>query len=404
MTMRGIHYLSMFDASGYGIAGMLMVRALANAGIPVKWTPLQWHASDGPPQRHGYRSAMDSAFMQDSCTQTALFDLPHLARLIDSTADYDVVIMHTIPEYWPVLSEPGCRNIGHTVWETTRLPLHWVQLFNNVDDVILPCRFNVQTTRASGCNVPVHVLPHIRRHQWRDFRLAELDGLRSAWGIAASKFVFYSINVWDIRKNLALLVRAFAHAFSSADPVQLLIKTSELAHLDQAPYTTVRAVDFIPGLLDAIRRETGRELPGIRFIVDNKLPADQIDAIHELGDCFVSFTHGEGWGLGAFDAATYGNPVVMPSWGGVLDYLPELRIGAVPFVPAQTPIWPPHKPSYWSDQSWVDVSLADAVTVLRRAFTDQHHMRDEALAIQASIADGFAESRVVATLLEALGS
>ena len=46
------------------------------------------------------------------------------------------------------------------------------------------------------------------------------------------------------------------------------------------------------------------------------------DAIHAIGDCYVSLTHGEGWGMGAFDAATLGKPVLITGWGSP-------RIGAV---------------------------------------------------------------------------
>ena len=47
-----------------------------------------------------------------------------------------------------------------------------------------------------------------------------------------------------------------------------------------------------------------------------------MDAIHTAGDCFVSLSKGEGWGLGAFDAGLHGLPVILSRWGGPDDYLP----------------------------------------------------------------------------------
>ena len=45
---------------------------------------------------------------------------------------------------------------------------------------------------------------------------------------------------------------------------------------------------------------------------DEALDSAGIDLIHAAGDVFVSLSHGEGWGLGAFEAAT---PPVRPLTG-----------------------------------------------------------------------------------------
>jgi hypothetical protein len=56
-------------------------------------------------------------------------------------------------------------------------------------------------------------------------------------------------------------------------------------------------------------------------LVTRRLSDAEIAGLHTRGDCFVSLCRSEGWGLGAFDAATYGNPVVITGFGGQLDYL-----------------------------------------------------------------------------------
>ena len=60
--------------------------------------------------------------------------------------------------------------------------------------------------------------------------------------------------------------------------------------------------------------------PAIRLVPGTKTDRD-IGALHHRGDCFVSLCRSEGWGLGAFDAAAYGNPVVTTGFGGHSDYL-----------------------------------------------------------------------------------
>lgn len=48
---------------------------------------------------------------------------------------------------------------------------------------------------------------------------------------------------------------------------------------------------------------------------------DRVAGLHARGECFVSLTHGEGWGIPAFDACACGNPVVITGWGGQLEHL-----------------------------------------------------------------------------------
>ena len=400
--MRGIRYYSMLDGSGYCMAAAALVRALVNTGVPVQWIPLLWQPGNRPPLRLDTHAALATPFVQANQTQQAWQDLPALLRATEAPVDADTVIVHTVPEFWPALREPGRRNIGHTVWETTRLPLHWVPLCNSMQGVIVPCEFNRAVFEQSGCRVPVMVLPHLRRTQWREFDAPGLAQCRKDWGIRDDAFTFYSINTWDIRKNMELMLSAFALAFAPDAPVQLVVKTGVQAYLPQPPYSKEPLPAYLDGLLQGLEQRLGRALPTMAFIADDFVPNDAIDALHQLGDCFVSLSHGEGWGLGAFDAATYGNPVTAPYWGGLRDYLPQGWSGAVPHHLEQVPIWPPHKPSYWSDQQWAGVQLPDAAGALQTAWRDAAARQQEALAIQARISDTFSEYRVAATLLEAL--
>ena len=400
--MRGVRYFSMLDSSGYCMAGAMNVRALRNAGVPVQWIPLRWGAKGAPPQRLDIHAALASRFVQVNQTQQAWQDLPDLLLATQAPVDADTAILHTVPELWPALREPGLRNIGSTVWEASRLPLHWVPLCNSMQAVIVPCGFNREVFVQSGCSVPVHVVPHLRRSHWREFDPAKLARCRTDWGVQEGVFTFYSINTWDLRKNMARLITSFATAFTAEAPVQLVVKTSDYADHDHPPYDRAATRSLLPQLLHTLEQQLGRALPSLHFIVDNELPQDGIDALHQMGDCFVSLSHGEGWGLGTFDAATYGNPVLAPHWGGLRDYLPEGWSGAVPCHPAQVAIWPPQKPSYWSDQQWVDVRLPDAVAALQRAWREAPARQQEALSIQALISDRFSEYRVAAALRGAL--
>jgi glycosyltransferase involved in cell wall biosynthesis len=119
-----------------------------------------------------------------------------------------------------------------------------------------------------------------------------------------------------------------------------------------------------------------------------------IDLIHALGDCFVSLSHGEAWGLGAFEAATRGTPVITTAWGGHLDYLGDDWPGAVRCRLAPAPVWPPYQPSYFPSQRWAEPDLDAAARLLRLHERDRAPMQLAAQGIGERIAERFAEPRV----------
>jgi hypothetical protein len=56
-------------------------------------------------------------------------------------------------------------------------------------------------------------------------------------------------------------------------------------------------------------------------------PLDELELrqLHRGHDVFISATRGEAWGLGAFEAALTDNLVIMPEYGGPIDFLSYAR-------------------------------------------------------------------------------
>jgi glycosyltransferase involved in cell wall biosynthesis len=105
-----------------------------------------------------------------------------------------------------------------------------------------------------------------------------------------------------------------------------------------------------------------------------------IDELHRRGDCYVSLCRGEGWGIGAFDAASQGKPVVMTGFGGQLDYLDRNLAYLVNYslVPVDEPAAPK---SYSPDQQWAEPDVAHGARLLRAvmAHRDEADARGRAL-------------------------
>src|ERR1019366_10116369 len=105
------------------------------------------------------------------------------------------------------------------------------------------------------------------------------------------------------------------------DPVLMVVKTSRLdGRVPRSPSpSAVGPGTAAWALATMLARHSD---PPAISLMTGELADDDLHALHIRGDCFVSLCRSEGWGLGAFDAAAYGNPVVTTGHGGHLEYLP----------------------------------------------------------------------------------
>ncbi|MEY2569035.1 MAG: hypothetical protein QOE35_3564 [Actinomycetota bacterium] len=329
------NYVSLDEISGYAVAGARCRDALAAAGVALTWSPMR---ADRP----------------------TADGLPH-SPVDPPRGSFDTVVAQVVPEYFPWVKRwwPDGFHVGQTVWETDRLPGHWPALLEVPDLLIVPCRWNAEVMRAAGVSTPVVVVPHVAPEVHA--------GTREAWaGIDPETFVFYTIGQWTVRKALDLTVRAFLQAFTRDDPVLLVVKTSwrdwtyrGLPPLSRAaPGTTAGALARLAAV------HGGPAAPAVELTTLD-LEDAAIAGLHTRGDCFVSLCRSEGWGLGGFDAAAYGNPVVMTGFGGQLDWLDADAAWRVDHevVAVDSP-----DASYTPDQHWAEPSVDHGAALLREVF------------------------------------
>jgi len=116
-------------------------------------------------------------------------------------------------------------------------------------------------------------------------------------------------------------------------------------------------------------------------LISRTLSRDEIVGLHQRGNCFVSLCHSEGWGLGSFEAAALGKPVIITNYGGQLDYLSSELTYLVDchLVPVQDRRG---QDSYTPDQQWAEPSIAHASQLMRSVFEapDKAHAKAEILA------------------------
>jgi glycosyltransferase involved in cell wall biosynthesis len=300
-----------------------------------------------------------------------------------------------MPHLYGSWMSSGVPAAGYTAWETDRVPHSWTVQLNRLGRVLVPCRWNRETLLASGVTTPVDVVPHILPGD-----VARLDP-----PAPAGPFTFYCIAPWSVRKGVDLLVRAYWQAFPNGEPVRLVLKTSErdltrhsrtfaLWRLARLWHTSRRA-------LARLRSRHGRPAP-VELIAGDRSRSEILD-VHRAGHCFVSLTRGEGWGLGAFEAAGVGNPVVITGLGGHLDFLdPDLAyLVDYELAPCRVGHW---ESSFDAGQRWAEPSLEHAAWQMRQVYERFAEARERAMALRQRVRARFSPDAVLPALRAALAA
>jgi len=358
-----LRYIGLADSSGYAAAATMTVRALRDIGVDVVWEPMVLSPSLGL----GYAPA------------TSLDAGPaDLARLRDDGRSTETVVVHFVPEYYPYFlarerARGARRIIGQTIWETDRLPAHWPALINQLDAVIVPSEWNREVFASSGIVIPILISPHLPR--FADLRVdpAERERLRARLPDLSGRRVFYTISTWLERKGVAPLIEAFTDAFTDDDPVALVIKTTpyDLERIRRDPGHEGERAPVLPQFEAMIGRAVlrRRRAPPPILLITDEMSDGEVLALHEWGDVFVSLFRGEGWGLGAFEAAWLGKPCIVTGWSGPTAYLSAETAYFVDWT--ATPVRPGEpNASYTPDQNWAEPDVASAVAGLRAVVAD----------------------------------
>ncbi len=382
-----VKYVSAAEPSGYGASAIAYMNGLREAGVPLSWTPL----FQGP---QGYMTAPSpSAALERLAGLNIAPETAALYGAVEDTREGEVCVLHSIPELWPRFRQSQGPHIGYTVWETTSLPPHWPAVVSTMDRLLMPSVVSADAFRAANLSVPIDVVPHIYRPSSPG---ADGARFREAHGIPADHTVFYSISTWTARKAVWSTLHAYCSAFTNRDATTLVVKTDFVGPAHDGDGIRRPVQRLVRDLV-----ETYPQAPRVCLIV-RSLSQTEIEDLQAAGDCFVSLTRAEGWGLGAFDAACAGKPVIITGWGGQLDYLgsdDELLV-RYQLVPVRDRLG---AGSYRPDQRWAVADLGDAIDKMRWVHEHRTEAAVRSEARSARLKAEFASERITARLMEILG-
>lgn len=394
-----IRYYALLELSGYSFAAQALIEGFAKAGIEVEWLPLVREGFGVRRVRPTELSAIVETLQNLSCVD----DLAALLAKTSQSLDPDINLIHTMPEHWSQFIDRGKRNVGFTAWETDQLPPHWVPLINTVQDIILPSEFNRQIFSQNPLNGALHVLPHVlnaRKAVNAELNIAEFsEGL----DIPSDNFVFYTIDTWSPRKNIPGLLDAYVREFSADDAVTLIVKTDATGYGPLPFGYDQSTTDLLDEQLNLLSERYQKPLPNIILLPYALSPAG-LEMLHLRGDCFVSATHGEGWGLSIFEAVgNYQKPVIAPHWSALNEFLGDDYPGLVPVQLEQVPIWPAIKPIFWPPQRWAQPDLMVMGQKMRAAANDSAELRAASGRVSERLTREFSQEKIVKRFLDIFG-
>lgn len=382
-----LKYYSVGEASGYGLSALSYIQALRDNGVELSWYPMTWDARS---QAYSYRDRGPGEWerlLHALCASAA-----SCTELIGSEDDADDVLLHTVPEYWPGLREAGRPCIGYTVWETDRVPGHWPALLATADRILTPSSHSKSALESTGCERPVRVVPHMPSP---GIESDQVDARYLDQVLPADHHVFYTINAWQPRKGMEMLLHAFLLAFTAKDPVVLYVKTLPLAVEVGNPDGWVDVVELVESIQSNYSNAA-------RVIIDTQARSGaEIAALHRRGQCYVSLARAEGWGMAAFDAAWTGTPVIMTGYGGQLDFLDRRYCQLVDYE--LTPVKPNRlMASYSTDQKWAEPGLDSAIAAMREIVEDPRRASRNAGQLAALVRTRFSPAETLRRLREAI--
>ncbi len=334
METRLIWHSTFASPTGYSSSSQAIVAALTDTGLPVR--PLYLFDTDAAEQVYGA--------------------IPPLIRSLQR-----LPIRLDVPQVVYGRGELFCKNsgayrIGFTMLETDRLPTHWVEQANLMDEVWTPTAWGREVFLASGVIRPVYVVP-----LGVDLAVFTPGPSRSD---LTDRTVFLSVFEWSRRKGWDVLLAAYRAAFQPTDSVVLVLKIDHRA-----------AGNPLRELAAAL----GDQAPPVAVLYNQTFSSARMAELYRSADCFVLPSRGEGWGMPVLEAMACGVPVIATAWSGTTTFLNESCGYPLP-IRGLTPTGVQSGP--YAGAQWAEPDVDALVELLRRV----HHQRDEARALGAQAA------------------
>lgn len=250
----------------------------------------------------------------------------------------EVVVSH----HYPVLVPEGTYRLMMALffWEESAVPEHTIQLLaKNFDTIISPTRTVTNALLDSGLPLPIATIG-------QPVDIEPYSALANVRQPRGREIRFLHVSSCFKRKGVDVLLEAWSKAFTSADPVRLIIKTFPNPHND------------VEQQLERLK-ERNPDLAAVD-IVNRDVEQQELLQYYAAADVMVLPSRGEGYNLPALEAMASGLPLIVTGHGGQRDFCSdrEARLIDYRFAPSESHVSGHHS-------LWVEPDVEDLAAALR---------------------------------------
>ena len=236
-------------------------------------------------------------------------------------------------------------NIGYWSWELPKLKPTWEPAFELFDEIWTPSNYSADAISMSS-PIPVIKIPH-------SISLSKPSLTRQDLGLPTDKFIFlfmFDLHSTLERKNPLGTIEAFKQAFGEANQdVMLIIKFS---NAEYHPERKAQLQAQIEGW------------SSIKFI-EGHLMKEEVHALINNCNCYVSLHRAEGFGLTMAEAMFYGKPVIATGYSANIEFM---NIGNSFLVKYKLISVPQEAWYHQEGVVWADPDIDHAASLLRYVF------------------------------------
>ncbi|MBI1749438.1 MAG: glycosyltransferase [Acidobacteria bacterium] len=356
----GIIWLGpVFDRGGYGAVSRNYLLGLQKLGVPVR--------------------VINNGEVHPDIDETTAREL---LKLRDADAGPEpAIVVHGLPTQFGEWEKhaPGrvARRIGCTIFETDRIPESWVGPCNQMDEIWVPSRFNLETFAASGVHrEKLRVIPYGVDTDF--FRPANPAIRPFRFDPEVKKFKFLYNFAFDYRKGADLLLDAFGQEFSANEDVALILKTYLPGWFNGNDSGAPR--DLKTGLQHSFFERATRareDLPQV-IVIDRLCNARELAGLYWGCDAYISTDRANGWGMPCLEMMALGKPAATIDWSGSTEFMNQENSFLIRPTGRLVPVderLQRIRPIYQGHQ-WAEVTVEEVRRVLRSMY-ENHVLREQ---------------------------
>lgn len=346
IPIKGVYYIGQYGTSGYASAAKGYLYKWFSSGIPITWHPLYF----------------DNSTLDDN----DVYDIVVKSLINRPLSDYEMVMLHSTPDLWPEFWKENSKLLmnkvinGYCTWETSRLPMVWVDCINRyVNEVWCPSSYNERVFKESGVTKYIRIVPHVfLPRKLPSPESVKIVNLKTGDKIEKdNRFTFYSIGEFNFRKGIEDTIESFCKAFTNKDPVRLILK------LHYRNYSQENKMVCENKIVEELNKY--KHHPPIICLLEN-MSNNEMLALHSIGDCYVSLTKSEGFGLTIFDAFNYNKRIIATGYSGHIDFLGKNYSGLVNYKLGPVKGMAEFSSNYTEEQLWAYPEMDHAIDLMRK--------------------------------------